>query len=182
MDPGMRVVLALLGVLIGAALSSSSIVLGAALGGFIGFSIAEFSLLHATIAKLQQEVAQLRRRASEARDRELPAESAPKPAYPAAADPAPPMPAKPAAPPQAPKAVPAAELSRPIPPPTRQPPPRPSPPRPPAPDLPLDRGDQAFLHRRQHAGAGRRRRAVLSAWHFCCAISPSIRMSPSKCA
>ncbi len=61
----MRVVLAVLGVLVGAALSSSSVVIGAVLGGFIGFSIAELSLLRATIAKLEQEVARLRRRLAE---------------------------------------------------------------------------------------------------------------------
>ena len=62
----MRVVLAVLGVLIGAALSSSSVVVGAVLGGFLGFSIAEISLLRAMIAKLDRDVASLRRRLSEA--------------------------------------------------------------------------------------------------------------------
>ena len=61
----MRVVLALLGVLIGAALNGSSILVGAVLGGFIGFSIAELSLLRAMIAKLEQEVARVPRRMSE---------------------------------------------------------------------------------------------------------------------
>jgi uncharacterized membrane protein len=66
MDPGMRVVLAVLGLLVGAALSTSSVLIGAVLGGFIGFVIAELSLLRATIAKLEQEVARLRRRIAEA--------------------------------------------------------------------------------------------------------------------
>ena len=82
----MRVVLALLGVLIGAALSRSSMLVGAVLGGFIGFSIAEFSLLRAMIAKLEQDIARLRR--------QLAAQDSTPPAVPLAA-------AEVAAPPQA---------------------------------------------------------------------------------
>jgi uncharacterized membrane protein len=65
MDPGMRLVLAVLGVVIGAALSSSSIIVGAVLGGFVGYAIAELNLLRAMISKLEREVARLNRRASD---------------------------------------------------------------------------------------------------------------------
>jgi len=40
MDPGMRVVLAVLGALIGAAMSGSFVIVGTVLGGFVGFAIA----------------------------------------------------------------------------------------------------------------------------------------------
>jgi uncharacterized membrane protein len=62
MDPGMRAVLAVLGVLIGAALSNSAVIVGALFGGFVGYAIAELRLLRAMIGKLEQEVARLRRR------------------------------------------------------------------------------------------------------------------------
>jgi hypothetical protein len=62
MDSRMRVVMALLGVLIGAALSGSSAIVGAILGGFIGYATAELTLLRAMVGKLEQEVARLKRR------------------------------------------------------------------------------------------------------------------------
>jgi len=134
MDPGMRVVLALLGVLIGAALSSSSIVVGAVLGGFIGFSIAELSLLRAMIAKLEQEVARLRRRLSEEDSTPDAAASQPRPKT------SPPqslseLRAKPPAA-STPEPIETAEPIEPTAPTAREvPPPRPTPPR--VPDIPL---------------------------------------------
>jgi uncharacterized membrane protein len=109
MDPGMRVVLSVLGVLIGAALSGSSVVVGAVLGGFVGYAIAELNLLRATIGKLEQEVARLKRRASDELESpqmavaRIPAEITPPPT-PAAA-PARAAPASTAAPPPAPPGV-----------------------------------------------------------------------------
>ena len=142
----MRVVLALLGVLIGAALSSSSILVGALLGGLIGFSIAEFSVLRATIAKLEQEVARLRRRAAEESTRDAAPESQPKASAPAAVS-APSLPAPPA-PPIVPVAAvaPAPEIALPVTPPAQlRPPQLPVQPRPPVPDLPLIAAIKRFL-------------------------------------
>ncbi len=61
----MRVVLAVLGVLIGAAVSGSSVVVGAVLGGFLGYAVAELKLLRGMIGQLEREVATLKRRADE---------------------------------------------------------------------------------------------------------------------
>ncbi len=61
----MRVVLSVLGVLLGAAASGSSVVVGAVLGGFVGYALAELNLLRAMITKLERDVARLERRAEE---------------------------------------------------------------------------------------------------------------------
>ena len=73
----MRVVLAVLGLLVGAALSSSSALVGAILGGFIGFAIAEMSSLRAKIVKLEQEVGRLRRHSAESEPESQASEVAP---------------------------------------------------------------------------------------------------------
>jgi uncharacterized membrane protein len=154
MDPGMRVVLAVLGMLIGAALSNASIMVGVVLGGFIGFSIAELSLLRAMIVKLEQEVARLRRLAEEA-SRETAQESRPKAAAPATISPTSTVSASPPIVPAA-KTTPAMESGArapesvpPLQPSQQQPPPQDRPPqsrppqaqspvgRPPVPDIPL---------------------------------------------
>jgi uncharacterized membrane protein len=62
MDPGMRVVLAVLGALIGAAYSGGSPLIGAVVGGFIGYAMAELHHLRAVIGRLEQDVARLKRR------------------------------------------------------------------------------------------------------------------------